>query len=451
MLTSKDRIPFITGIGIALFVNFFSWQNPFFWDTLLTSTITQHYYENGFHNLILPTQIDAGHPPFFYVCITLFYKIIGKNLFTAHLAMLPIILSGVIAFILLLRYFGFTLLQQVLAILTFFAIPHVLTQYSLVSYDATLLSLYLWALWAILKAKNGLLTVLLILILAISLRGMVLWGALVVTTWYIYKIELRKFLFPFVISIFVITCWYIYHHWQCGWWFSTPAAGWANQRGWADFPQLLKNIFSIARCFFDLGIVVLSLLFVISLFTKKYNKQLVGLVLIPALLLSLSLLPFSNPVNHRYYLIVYVLLLLNVLHFMNQFNFRWSLMLILFLVFGNKMIYPVPISNAWDCTMLHRNYFTTKKAIFRQMDEMGISRTQTGTTFPLDAGMHQSDMTADTVRMINVNGSSLDQVKYVLFSNVCNDFSNDQIEEIKTWNKLYRVSDGQVYIELYEK
>jgi len=451
MLTSQERIPFITGIAIAIFVSFISWQNPFFWDTLLTSTITQHYYENGFHNLILPTQIDAGHPPFFYIYITLFYKILGKNLFAAHLAMLPIILSGVIAFILLLRNFGFTLLQQVLALLAFFAIPHVLAQYSLVSYDAVLLSLYMWALWAILKAKKGLLTVFLILLLAVSLRGLVLWGALLVTAWYIYKIELRPFLFPFFISIALIACWYSYHQWQCGWWLSTPAVGWANHRGWADFQHLLKNLFSIARCFFDLGIVVLSLLFIISLFTKKYNKQLVGLLLILILVLSISLLPFSNPVNHRYYLIVYVLLLLNVLHFMNQFNFRWSLMLILFLVFGNKMIYLVPISNAWDCTMLHRNYFTTKMAIFRQMDEMGISRTQTGTTFPLDASMHQSDMTADTVRLINVNGSSLEQVKYILFSNVCNDFSDEQIKEIKTWNKLYRVSDGQVYIELYEK
>ncbi|HRB92404.1 MAG TPA: hypothetical protein PLT17_03280, partial [Chitinophagales bacterium] len=80
----KNKRIYIVAFFIAIFINVFSWHLPFFWDTILTSTITQYFYENGFQNFIPPAQWDAGHPTLFYVYITMFYKIFGRDLIVAH-------------------------------------------------------------------------------------------------------------------------------------------------------------------------------------------------------------------------------------------------------------------------------------------------------------------------------------------------------------------------------
>ncbi len=99
MQNKNNRLPYILGIACTFAVNDFSWQHPFFWDTLLTSTITQYYYDHGFGNLILPLTMDAGHPPLFYVYVTCFYKLLGKSLFAAHLSMLPFTILGIVSFL----------------------------------------------------------------------------------------------------------------------------------------------------------------------------------------------------------------------------------------------------------------------------------------------------------------------------------------------------------------
>ena len=119
---------YVLGIILALGINIYSWHLPFFWDTLLTSTITQHFYESGFNNFITPQQFDAGHPPLFYVYVTLVYKMFGKSLFAAHLSMLPFIVLGIVSFLRIMQYFKFDIKQQLSGMLLFFCIPAVMTQ-----------------------------------------------------------------------------------------------------------------------------------------------------------------------------------------------------------------------------------------------------------------------------------------------------------------------------------
>ncbi|MEZ5054187.1 MAG: hypothetical protein R2807_05380 [Chitinophagales bacterium] len=63
-------------------------------------------------------------------------------------------------------------------------------------------------------------------------------------------------------ALFVIF-WYSFHFLKTGWFISTPSTAWAAQRGWADGFQLAKNIFSIARCFFDFGIGIFNDCFIV--------------------------------------------------------------------------------------------------------------------------------------------------------------------------------------------
>ncbi len=445
---------YFIAFAIAVVVNLFSWHLPFFWDSILTSTITQHFYGNGFQNLITPTQFDAGHPPLFYIYVTTFYFIFGQSLLAAHLAMLPFTIIGVFSFINILQHFKFYKKQQYLGLILFFSIPAVLTQYFLVSYDAALLSLYLLALILILKNKKILFALVIISIVGISLRGLFCALSLSITIFFLEKRNLKSWIkwnLYFIPAVIIIAFWLYYHNMQTGWFLSTNADGWREQRGFVNAFGLFKNGISIARSFFDLGIAILSLLSLFYLFEKKKIDQYTFLWLIPFVIFSISFLPFTNPINHRYFLIVFVLMLFPVIQFLSKRRNIFAVFTIIVLWIGHFLIYPIPISNGWDCTLQHLSYNDCMNDFYIMNNrEKFIDRTKIGSVFPMNTSLYQTNMFDDTIKMINVNGKSIDSISFILFSNVGNDFSDEQIEQVRKWNKVVSFKHGLVFMTLYQ-
>ncbi len=449
---AQNKNIYLLGIVLAIVVNVFSWHLPFFWDTILTSTITQHFYEYGFGNFVSPSQYDAGHPPIFYIYVTGFYHIFGKNLFAAHLSILPFTILGIVSFIQLLQHFSFSKQQQIFGVVLYFSIPAIITQNILVSYDAVLLSLYLAALVGFLKNKKILFLFLLIGIVGISLRGLFCLISLSITIYFFLKKDIKNWCnwnLYFVPSILIISIWYAYHYMQTGWFLSTNADGWSNQRGLVNTVGFLKNSLSIARCFFDLGIVILSLLSFFYFIQKKKIDNFILIAFVPAIIFSISFLPFSNPINHRYFLIVYVLMIPIVIQFLSNKKMILSVLTILVLWFGNLQIYPVPISNGWDCTLQCVNYNSCMQDFyFMNNREKSVDRTKIGSVFPMIASVYQTEMLDDTLRLINVNTKSIDSISSILYSNVGNDFSDEQIKQLKKWNTYATFKHGLVEIIL---
>lgn len=452
-MRNNKKIFFFT-IVVACIVNIFSWHLPFFWDTILTSTITQHFYENGFQQFIVPAQLDAGHPPLFYIYVTGFYYLLGKSLFAAHLSILPFTILGIVSFIKILQHYQFENKYQFIGLVLFFSIPAVLTQNCLVSYDAVLLSLYLLALLAILKQKKILFALVLFGIVGISLRGLFCIASLSITIYFLEKKNVAswmKWQMYFIPAITSVAIWLYYHNIQTGWWISTNAAQWNEQRGFANIFQIFKNGISIARCFFDLGIVIVSLLSLFYLVQKRKLDDYTWLWLIPFLVFSISLLLFKNPINHRYFLIVYVLMLLPVIQFLSSKKIIYAVLTTCILLLGHFQIYPVPISNGWDCTLAHISYFKCLNDYTETCDKVWFNETKkTGTVFPLDASKYQTNMEFEKIRMLNVNGKSIDSIPFILFSNIGNDFSDEQIQALRNWIPLYQKKCGLVELILYE-
>ena len=448
----KNNNIYLLAIVLAILLNIFSWHLPFFWDTILTSTITQHFYDYGFHDFITPAQFDAGHPPLFYIYVTAFYHLFGKNLMAAHLSMLPFTILGIVSFISLLQHFSFSKTQQIMGVVLFFTIPAVITQNTLVSYDAVLLSLYLAALVSYFN-KNKILFVFLILgIVGISLRGLFCVASLSVTIFFLENKQFKtwfKWNLMFVPAIILIAVWYMYHYTQTGWLFATKAEGWSEQRGLADAMGLLKNGFSIARCFFDLGILILTSLSVFYFIQKRKLDKYTLLWLIPAIVFSIAFLPFTNPINHRYFLIVYVMMLFPVIQFLSERKRIYIVFTTLILLLGHFQIYPVPISNGWDCTLEYTSYSYLRNEYLNSFKVNSfINISQTGTVFPMNASLFQTNMKNDTVKLMNINGKSIDSIPRILFSNIGNDFSNEQIEQLQKWDTIYRSQEGLVYLVL---
>lgn len=437
---------------LALCLNVLSWHDPFFWDSILTSTISQYFYEHGFGNFISPAIYDAGHPPLFYIYVTLFFKVFGRSLFAAHLSMLPLALLGVCSFVRLLQRLSFSLRQQFVGITLFFAIPAVSSQFTLVSYDATLLSFYLAALVAYLERRKMLFALLVILISGVSLRGPFCWVALSLSIALLsrdIKIWIRWNLL-FLPAAFLISAWYIYHAEQTGWLFSTNNPGWRTQRGLADLIGIFRNLFAVARTFVDLGIFILSVLCCFYAIEKRRVESLLALALFPAMVFAFFFLPFRNPINHRYFLIVYVLMIPGVLKFLEGKKIIYSILTVLIVFLGNFQLYPKQISNGWDCTLVHRDYFSLKKMADEELKRRHIVKAQVGTVFPMNASACQTDLDNDSTRMINVNGEEIDTLHYILYSNIGNDFSDEQLIQLNRWKPCWSEHKGQVGIFLLQ-
>ena len=244
--------------------------------------------------------------------------------------------------------------------------------------------------------------------------------------------------------------WYIFHYSQTGWFLVSNSEGWNNQRGIVNAFGFFKNGFSVFRCFVDLGIVILSLLSLFYIVEQKKMHLYTLLWVIPAITFSLLFLPLSNPVNHRYFLIVYVLMLLPVIRFLSGRNILYLLLTCLVLLCGNLQIYPGKISNGWDCTLAHEFYFPLKKEFNLFMEEKKIDKERTGTVFPMNVSSYQSDMESDKRRMVNINGINMDSLPYMLYSNVGNDFSDAQIDALRKWKIIKQKSCGLVSIILFQ-
>ncbi|MDB5226820.1 MAG: hypothetical protein JWN78_1013 [Bacteroidota bacterium] len=444
---------YVLGVILALGINIYSWHLPFFWDTLLTSTITQHFYKSGFHNFITPQQFDAGHPPLFYMYVTMFYKLFGRSLFAAHLSMLPFVLIGIISFIRIMQDFNFIGKQQLAGIILFFSIPAVITQYTLVSYDAVLLSLYLAGLVSFFTNRRFLFVIIAIAMTGISLRGLFCILSLSLTIFFLIYgkrkewIRWNLLLLPAIVIAFG---WYIFHYSQTGWFFVSRSEGWSNQRSMVNNIGFFKNSFSIFRCFIDLGMVIISFLSLFYIVEQKKIHLYTLLWLIPAITFCILFLQLSNPVNHRYFLIVYVLMLLPVIQFLSGRRTIYLLLTCFILISGNFQIYPGKISNGWDCTLVHEFYFPLNKEFNSFMDEMKLDKERTGTVFPMNVSRYQSNMEDDKRRMVNINGSKIDTLPYVLYSNVGNDFSDDQLDALRKWKIVKQNSSGLVTMILFQ-
>jgi hypothetical protein len=56
----------------------------------------------------------------------------------------------------------------------------------------------------------------------------------------------------------------------------------------------------------------------------------------------------------------------------------------------------------------------------------------------------------DTDKMNNVNGENLDSTQYILYSNIANDFSDEQLDELKEWKIIWQKKSVVCNMILYE-
>lgn len=460
-------LPWLMYLGYTVLV-LLTVNNGFFWDSiLLASRYGQWYYATDLKTIFVPQEI-AGYPPLFGMFMALSWKFLGKTVAVSHLVMLPFVLGIVYQVLRLCRKF-FAAKPAIFAAILLLADPTLLAQSAQVAPDVLLVFLYLFCLNKLLENNRWVYMLALVLLGMLSPRGTIAVSLLFVTDVLLCIFAKKSdrpiplsLLFSYVPAGLLVLLWQYLHYQHFGWIGYNPQSSWGEYSKFAGFSGMARNLAIIAWRMLDFGRVALWLVFIFSAvsFFRRNPKlpaelsRLFTLFVVPFFGFSLVFLPFNNPIGHRYYLVPFLLFALLVYYLLLQLQSRklrrilYTFML-LSLASGHFWVYPEGIAKGWDASLAHLPYFELRKEALQYLDKNHIPREQVGSDYPNLSPESQTDLTTDNRRL---KSKDLATDQFVLYSNVFNSFTDEEIAALKTnWQPVESWKRGQVFLFLYRR
>lgn len=429
----------------------------------------QYFFETNFASVILPETIDSGHIPAFGMYVAMMWKVFGKTLAVSHFAMLPFVV-GIGYFI--LKIGGFLVGQKNAPwlLLLCFADPVLASQSILVSPDITLVFFFLMGLYSVwCSQNNGLLIIAVIGLGLTSMRGMMVAVGLFLFS-FLFIVEKKnaqsfiKSIWPFVPGGLIAAAYLFYHWQQTGWVGYHSDSTWAPSFERVGVSGFIKNLAVFGWRMLDFGrvFVCLGLLLFLSTIFKNIKeqkiKQLLALIVIVFLATIPTQLFYTGLLSHRYILPLFISFHLLLFHLLfNNNNFKtifnsskkWIYgIVIIGLITGNLWVYPKKISQGWDSTLAHVHWYGLLNDTQQFLKKNKINMEEVGTVFPnigqrnlyelngVEKGFKEKDLINDC---------------YVFYSNIMNDFSDDEIDELENnWQSIFNNNKMGVCTIIYK-
>ncbi|MBL0328390.1 MAG: hypothetical protein IPP64_02975 [Bacteroidetes bacterium] len=458
MTNTKILLPFFI---LLTLLTIFSFNIPFFWDSTFFSSLSVHFYNNGFDGFIAPEALDTGGFPLYSTYLTWMWKCFGKTLIVSHCAMLPFMLG--------LLYEFFKLCKRYLedkaivwALILFCIEPVFLTQSMLMGYDIIIAYFFLLSLNALYSKRSILFSIALLLLCLISIRGIMLASALFMIDSIQHKkidfVLIRKYIPTFLFLSF----WAYYHNQQTGWLIFSPyrednaeelATGFMMVR---QFIYILWKILDNGRIALWLVLMFFGFVYLKKGKTEAYRELMINLFL-PLLMLSLFMIFLFNPIGHKYFLVVFILLNIAVVYLIQQIIAKKSRIILytllsVCLLAGNFIIYPQRYGNAWDSSLKVISYFPLEHKMRTYIKIKQIAPETIGTQFPLTNNFHSSTL-ADTpdVPYLDIETNPINSFHYFLYSNIINSGRIDDLENVKkNWVVAKEYKSGMIELILYK-
>ena len=414
--------------------------------------------------------MDSGHPPTFGFYLAWVWSLFGKSLETSHLAMLPFLLGIV--------WQSWRVGERVLGegwaylfILILLVNPVVAGQCVLVSPDVVLIFFFLFALNSLFREKKILLSLAILGLAAVSMRGM-----MVVATLFLFQLgqslNLRaiinlpkiRLILPYVLGGSFALIFFIFHYTHKGWIGYHAGSSWAEAFQVVDFKYFIKNIILLIWRFIDFGHLFIAVPIVLLTIDKWRSSgklfpttRLLWLLLIVLILvLTPTLVAYKGLLNHRYLLPIYITACLLCIKLISDMK-RWrqqiwvSSLVLVGLASGNFWVYRQPISTGWDSTFAHLPYYRLRNQAIQFIDNQQISYSEIGTEFSNLRSFALVDL-KNTPSVTDFARLDLSKNHYVFYSNVMNELTEDELVELRThWQPMLRLKEGQVEVILYKK
>jgi len=453
--------------GIFVLLTFLCKDHIFFWDTYqLCGKQAWAIYENGLLNWVLPQEIDSGHPPLFGLIHACLWKLFEPSLAVSHFAMLPF-LFGIIF------YFYRVGVQLIGEKESFWLLPFLLAdavfmgQSVLVSPDIVLVFFMLMTIHGILSGNKGEKCLGALGLGLISMRGMMVLAALIMHELF-FKIktsEIKSRLYSMSVylpAILLVLGFLIFHYLKTGWFGHHEDSQWANAFRIVDLGGLVKNVAVYVWRIFDFGRVFLVLCLILFWYkirqspSDEKREQIVSLLSFMALVLTPVLLIHQGLLLNRYMLPIFLLMSILTWYLLMRISYTSRTRKILLsvvlcgMITGNFWVYPKKISQGWDSTLGHIPYYHLRDKMNTYMVENAISSHRVGTAFPNIGPLKYYDPTKIEHGMKEYD---LENNEYIFYSNVYNDFSDDEIDilESKRWTVEKEYHFYPVCVILYKK
>jgi hypothetical protein len=449
-------------------VSLYFLEVPFFWDSVqLASKQAHFFYENGFDTLILPNEIDSGHPPFFGVLLSLAWMVFGKTMAASHLLIVPFAIGSLFLAFQLGKLYLENEVRALFFPLLLLVDPVLGSQSIMVSPDVLLVFGFLLTWFGIKASKSVFIIVGVIFLGLISMRGMMCAAGLFFFSLFPNFQSLPdiktifKKLIPFLPGGIIGIGFLVFHFTQTGWIGFHPESPWAESFTGDGLAQIPKNAIILMWRMADFGRVALLLvigsIFGWYIFKQKAGKMALQSDLFPFLiLLSLFLLPsflmYKGLTGHRYLLplmLVTSLIFLKTLEPYNLMDFILvNLIVVASLIGGNWWVYPDKMAQGWDATLGHVPYYSIRSELIQYLKDNNISPTDIGVEFPMIGSFEIHELNGK-----NEGFSKFDPLKskFALFTNIINQYSDEQILEFKSsWEPLKTWSSPTVHMTLYK-
>jgi 4-amino-4-deoxy-L-arabinose transferase-like glycosyltransferase len=442
---------------------------PAFWDAKSKFIRADWLFQNQFQDILVPTELNSGHPPLWILAIAGFWTVFGKAVWSARLLLL-IVNIGV----------GYQLIQLgqrlflkavPLALILLVAIePTLVAQTTNLNNDMLLLFFVLLGLNSLVKGKSIWYAVAMCGMLLTNLRGIYCFLALAIIHFIIHRKQLlahtKKMYKAYLTAVVVATTFFIYQYVDLGWIIVTPNKTYAQHREAAGLMRIIKNTAAFGKNLLEYGrlFVWLPMIGVLLYLwktknirlSKKTQVLLISLVVFMALFF-IGMVPFSNPMGPRYFMICFILatvLFINLIHELPWFtSFRPKVMVgivgVAFLT-GHLWIYPPTIAQGWDSSLAYLNYYPQEETLYAYLIENNIPSQEVGTNLPL--GNRWVSLAKDSndgeLQFVEQN---LEANAYVLFSNLDNRTSDTDINTLQSsWEVVKHTSRMGVFLTLYK-
>lgn len=455
---------------VFIVLTFLARDHIFFWDTVQLGSAHAHfYYETNFSHLFLPDRFDSGHIPAFGAYLALCWKTFGKSLPVSHFAMLPFLLGIVWQVFRLLAHF-IRPAYIPLAMMLFLADPTLLGQSVLVSPDIALIFFFLLALNSALSYKRFFLLLAVAGLFLTSMRGMmVAFGIVWIDIIWNFKWKtennpirrLAEMSISYWPAVIIAGIYFFIHYQSKGWIAYHPDSPWAPSFERVDFYGFLYNIGLMGWRVVDFGRLFLWIFLIIAgfqyrktIFDDRKARLLVIFCVIMLICLSISFTSYKYLSAHRYLMPFYSLVALFSIYLLfeivriERYKRPIAMLLTMGLISGNFWIYPEGIAMGWDSTLAHWPYYELRDKMNDYMEDEGISYSNVASAFPNVSERKYMELTNDTLRHRYLDpGDS----QYVLYSNVYNKFTDEQIRQLSEEFLLIRkMEKGGVFLSLYK-
>lgn len=435
---------------------------PFFWDYAKVSQAAHFFLDTKFTSLIIPEHLDPGHFPVVSLFFAASWKVFGQSLAVSHFVFMPFLLLFLQQFYLLSSRF-LSHKVSMISTLALFIEPVLTTQTALMGYDVITAFLFVSAINMIYERKKTALLFILTAIALVSLRGIP--AILSLFSFHLFlerKNGLRTFfkqnIFVYLVPTLLLISWLCFHYMKTEWIFTAPT--WEEHRRLNSFTMVLRQSIYVFWKLADYGKIFFWIALVIFIIKNfKSNSRIYEILFLIVALVFFNaalIIPFSNPVGHKYFVSVYPLLSLVIIYIISKIRTRILMyasiaVFMIISITGSFIHYPERYGNGWDTSWKVFSYFNVKAQCDKFVKDNNISQKDVGASFPMFHNSRFTKLDSLNTEYTDFFNRQKDEFEYVLLSNISNNYSDSLKAEIRErWKLVARFESGLVYIEIFK-